>query len=146
MSNLLQFPRVLYASRVERGQLERAPLPRFCCDELAGRLVELSSVGGTASLKVAARRSVSGVISLSGPVSFRGLDVGPDMGLIDEPKLFLASEGDAPALQSLEVLSGGTREPRETLVLTGDAHGTDMLKGAIRQRVEDAILGFLERW
>ena len=102
-----------------------------------------ASMGATASLKVASRRSVSGVISLSGPVSFRGIDLREDMDRIDEPKLFLASEGDSVAVQSLEILSAGTPDPKEAITLSGDAHGTDMFKGAEGQRVKDAILEFL---
>lgn len=105
-----------------------------------------ASMGGTASLKVAARRSVSGVISLSGPVSFRGLDVALEMVFIEEPKLLLASATDILDRESLLTIWGLAPRPKETLVLLSNAHGTDMLKGAEAQRAKDAILAFLEKY
>ena len=103
-----------------------------------------ASMGGTASLKVAARRGVSGVVSISSPVSFRGLDVLQDVLRIQEPVLFIASEQDGPAHNSLVVLAGLTQSSVQTLVLPGTAHGTDILNGASGQKTKDAIIEFLD--
>lgn len=103
-----------------------------------------ASMGGTASLKVASRRSVSGVVSVSGPVVFQGLNVLQDVLRIQEPVLFIASERDGPAHDSLLLLSGLTQISSQTLVLPGTAHGTDILDGASSQSVRDAIMDFLE--
>ena len=105
-----------------------------------------ASMGGTASLKAGARRSVSGVVSLSAPMSFRGLDLEDDVARIDEPKLLLASAMDIPASESLLTLWELAPGPTDTFTLVSSAHGTDMLKGDEAQRAKDAILAFLERY
>ena len=105
-----------------------------------------ASMGGTASINVAARREVSGVISLSGAVEFRGLEALADVKQVQVPKLFIAAEGDRPARQSLETLYDSSPGAREFLVIEdSSAHGTDLLRGAEGRRVREEILGFLER-
>lgn len=103
-----------------------------------------ASMGGTASLKVASRRSVSGVVSVSSPIVFQGLNVLQDVLRIQEPVLFIASQLDGPSHDSLLLLSGLTQTPSQTLVLTGTAHGTDILNGESGQSLRDAIMDFLE--
>ncbi len=103
-----------------------------------------ASMGGTASLKVASRRSVSGVVSLSSPVSFQGLDAAPDVPNIEEPVLFIASEQDGPAHGSMLILADLAQASTQTLALPGTAHGTDILNGAFGQSARDAIMDFLE--
>ena len=117
-------------------------------EELGASSIVLTgaSMGGTASIKVAARREVSGVISLSGAVEFRGLEALADVKQVQVPKLFIAADGDQSARQSLETLYDSSPGEREFLVLAGSsAHGTDLLKGTESRRVREEILGFLER-
>lgn len=103
-----------------------------------------ASMGGTASLKVAARRSLSGVVSISSPVVFEGLNIMQDVLRIQEPVLFIASGLDGPAHESLLLLAGLKQTSSQTLVLPGAAHGTDILNGASGQIARDAIMDFLE--
>lgn len=105
-----------------------------------------ASMGGTASLKVAASNEVTGVISLSGPIEFQGLTVSEEIPRIKTPKLFIASEGDAPAVQASQQLFEQTPEPREIKIFTGNEHGTDILKGPHATEAEALILDFLKRY
>jgi len=92
-----------------------------------------ASMGGTAALKVAARDEfeglVGGVVAVSAPESFRGLVARDDVGSIEVPMLFVASEGDGSAVDSLESLYGRASGFKERQVYTGDAHGTALLEG-----------------
>jgi hypothetical protein len=103
-----------------------------------------ASVAGTASLKVASRRSVSGVVIVSSPVAFQGLNVLQDILHIQEPVLFMASGQDGPAHESVLLIAGLAETSAQTLVLPGIVHGTDMLDGTTHQSVRDAIMDFLE--
>ena len=49
-----------------------------------------ASMGGTASLKVASREDVAGVITLSAPWAIEGLDAQEDIKAVLAPKLFIA--------------------------------------------------------
>ena len=105
-----------------------------------------ASMGGTASINVAARREVSGVISLSGAVEFRGLEALPDVEQVRVPKLFIAADGDRSARQNLEAMVSTAPGESESLIIEGSsAHGTDLLKGAEGRKVKEEILGFLRR-
>jgi dienelactone hydrolase len=93
-----------------------------------------ASMGGTAALKVAARDEfdglVTGVVAVSAPESFQGLIASDDAGNIKVPIIFVASEGDGSAVDSLESLyekASGSSE-RQSYVYTGDAHGTELLQ------------------
>lgn len=105
-----------------------------------------ASLGGTASLKVAARERVAGVVTLSALMESRGLAVDQDVPRITAPKLFLASQRDTSASQSARDFTGLAQEPKQTIYRTGDSHGADMLKGDQGSPVKQAILQFLLRY
>lgn len=86
-----------------------------------------ASMGGTASIVVAAREEVSGVVTLSAPARFEGLDAEEAVAQVTEPKLFFASKDDPSAKSSLEELFKRAPDPKIQKVFNGDAHGTDML-------------------
>ena len=105
-----------------------------------------ASMGGTASLQVAAKVPVAGVVSLSAPVEFNGLDLANDR--ITVPVLLMASERDFSAVQSIEIMvangivSGPTAEK---IIYEGASdHGTAILDGENSAQAEKNILGFLE--
>ena len=104
-----------------------------------------ASMGGIASIKVAARRQVSGVVGLSAAAQFRGLEALEDAGQVDVPKLFIASKDDRSARLSMEALDGSSPGESEVLIIDGADQGTDMLKGSEGQRVKETTLSFLER-
>ena len=105
-----------------------------------------ASMGGTAALKVAARDEfdglVAGVVAVSAPESFRGLVAREDVGNIDVPMLFVASEGDGSAVDSLESLYERASGFKERQVYSGDAHGTELLEGAHADEFKTLLLDF----
>ncbi len=105
-----------------------------------------ASMGGTASLVAAAGGVpvVAGIVSISSPESFDGLDAGAVAGQITVPALFIASEEDDGAPQSARSLAAKTGSNTVTL-FPGDRHGTDLLTGPDAGAVEGLILGFLDR-
>jgi alpha/beta superfamily hydrolase len=106
-----------------------------------------ASMGGTASLKVAARDDlaevISGVVSVSAPESFRGLIVRDDVSRISVSILFVASEDDQPAAESLESLFERAGESRDRHLFSGSAHGTDLLEGDHAAEFKALLLGFI---
>jgi pimeloyl-ACP methyl ester carboxylesterase len=107
-----------------------------------------ASMGGTAALKVAARDEfdglVAGVVAVSAPESFQGLVASDDVGNIKVPIIFVASEGDGSAVDSLGSLyekASGSRE-RQRYVYTGDAHGTDLLQSDHAEEFKSLLLDF----
>jgi pimeloyl-ACP methyl ester carboxylesterase len=83
-----------------------------------------ASMGGTASLVVAAREYTDGVISLSSPDEIDSLSALDEVKDIDAPKFFIASRGDEHAAESAESLFERSPEPKEIRILDGKAHGT----------------------
>lgn len=102
-----------------------------------------ASMGGTASLIVAAREDVAGVVTVSAPAKFEGLDAETAVSEVTEPKLFIASEGDASAFSSLETLFEPAPDPKEQKVFEGSAHGTKLLGGDKAAELKAAIVAFL---
>ena len=106
-----------------------------------------ASMGGTASLKVAAREGVTGVVSLSAPVEFRGISVNGEQ--VRVPALLMATVGDQSAAISLDRMTeqgivGGPELTERVLFVNGNDHGTDMLKGDNGAAATQRILSFLE--
>ena len=105
-----------------------------------------ASMGGTASLKVAPRPDVAGVVTLSAPPLIENLDVRGDLRSISAPKLFIATRDDGFYARSASLLDQGSDDPKELHFLDGAAHGTDMLTGDSGPRAQGLILDFLGRY
>lgn len=118
---------------------------QFARQEGAERIVLLgASMGGTASLVVAAREDVDGVVTLSAPATFRGLVAPPEaLRAIEEPKLFVVAHGDRSPNATAQVLYAEARQPKRLLVVTGDEHGIPLIDGPQGEAVRTAILDFL---
>ena len=106
-----------------------------------------ASMGGTASLKVASREDVAGVVSLSAPVEFRGISLKGEQ--VRVPTLLMATVGDQSASKSLDKMTeqgivGGPELTERVLFVNGNDHGTDILKGENGAGATHSILGFLE--
>jgi len=102
-----------------------------------------ASMGGTASLIAAAQMEVAGVVAISAPAKFEGLDAEAVVGQVSERKLFIASKGDSSATTSLERLFERAPEPKEEEVFEGSDHGTNLLEGKYAAEVKAAIMAFL---
>ncbi len=108
-----------------------------------------ASMGGTAAIVVAADQpaggELAGVIALSAPAEFGGLDAQEVVGDVAVPLSLIASRGDTSARNSLETLAeGGSLPSDRTLVVEGKAHGTDMLTSDAGERVWQRLLAFLD--
>ena len=105
-----------------------------------------ASMGGTAALKVAAAQEVSGLVTVSAPLSFMGLDATADVARISAPKLFLASKSEAEGGgQAAQQLAQAATGPKDLYLFDGSAHGTDLLKGPnadlFKQKVAEFVQG-----
>jgi pimeloyl-ACP methyl ester carboxylesterase len=102
-----------------------------------------ASMGGTASLVVAARMSVAGVISISSPGQFPPLDAVETVGDITAPKLFITAEDDVPAFRSQEEFWEVSSGSKAQHIYDGDEHGTALLDGPHAADVKARLLAFL---
>jgi len=102
-----------------------------------------ASMGGTASLVVAARAPVDGVVSISSPAQFPPLDALESVGEIAAPKLFITAKDDVPAFRSQEELWELAREPKQQQIYEGDAHGTDLLDSPAAASLKAQVIAFL---
>jgi pimeloyl-ACP methyl ester carboxylesterase len=103
-----------------------------------------ASMGGTASLIAASRTDVNGIVTLSAPTTFMGLAAPPEvLAAIDEPKLFLAAEGDGSASESAMALYEGSSGAKRVEIVTGESHGTELLEGGQAEVVRNLILQFI---
>jgi esterase/lipase len=105
-----------------------------------------ASMGGTAVLKVAAQKDVNGVVSMSGPLNWvqMGLSAEEEIRLIEEPKLFMASEGDSSAKNSANLMYELSGEPKQIEIYPGSEHGTNMFLGENGEQVKQDIITFIE--
>ncbi len=117
-----------------------------------------ASMGGTACL-VAAQEisasqaspaqpspvgiSVTGVVTLSAPVEFKGLSAADSTARLGCPLLFIAAENDvgAEGAAALNQLA----PDGDIQIVPGDDHGTDLLSGAAANQVWDLLLTFLDQ-
>jgi len=107
-----------------------------------------ASMGGTASLVVAAREGVDvqAVITLSAPASIEGLVA--DASLLTQitaAKLFIAGVGDATAAADAETLYEQSPPPKRVEIVPSDDHGTDLLTGGQGEVVGRLIETSLEQ-
>jgi pimeloyl-ACP methyl ester carboxylesterase len=111
---------------------------RYMRDDLALAEIFLvgASMGGTASLVVASRERVAGVVSISSQAEFPPsgqsdvppLDAVEAVAKIRAPKLFITSEDDPPAARSQEELWIAAPPPKSQMVYEGSVHGTDLFQ------------------
>jgi pimeloyl-ACP methyl ester carboxylesterase len=106
-----------------------------------------SSMGGTAVLSAAARirPPVAGVVSLSGPATFQGVDAGAAVAQLRVPVLLVAAADDHPFVDDARALyrAAPTRDKR-LLVVGGGGHGTSLLEfGSDAPKVQAAVRRFI---
>jgi alpha-beta hydrolase superfamily lysophospholipase len=87
-----------------------------------------SGIGGTAALKVAARQDLAGVVTLSAPASYMGLNAQTDIAGITEPKLFIAVRSEAAAVTALNAFLQAASEPKQSQIFDGQFAGSDTLR------------------
>ncbi len=105
-----------------------------------------ASFGGTAALKVLAKETgVTGLVTVSAPVEFMGLDARNDVASVRGAKLFLAARNDGSAAGAVGFFMQNALDPKESQVFEGSAHASDLLEGATAQPFRQAVLAFLNR-
>ena len=103
-----------------------------------------ASMGGTASVIIASQGQVDGVITLSAPITFRGLDAS---GLsLQMPALFISSELDDDNQLSAQALYDSAGPDRAIDIVPGPAHGIGLLSSTQAPQVRDDIFKFLDRY
>ena len=104
-----------------------------------------ASMGGTAAIKVAARLDFAGVVTVSAPTSFRGLDARSDIVNVEEPTLFLASRDDGDAPAAAQFFAGNAPGVQGSALFEGAAHGTAILQSAAAPALKQLIIEFLSQ-
>ena len=87
-----------------------------------------ASMGGTVALAAAAKTPVDGVLSLSGPANFGGVDAETAVKTLTIPVLFAAGESDQPFADSARLLySECPSKQKRLLILPTGQHGVSLL-------------------
>jgi alpha-beta hydrolase superfamily lysophospholipase len=105
-----------------------------------------ASLGATAVLTAAPQLgdTLAGVISLSGPSSFGGLDAEEAVAGLRVPMLLLAAEGDGRFPQDARDLFRAAPDELDTLkLLPGFDHGTNLLRFDQAKETRRLVLSFL---
>lgn len=105
-----------------------------------------ASMGATASIRVASQQPVAGVVCISDPVSFRGLDAEGAIAKVKAPALFIATEEDGGGRYAVSArnLHQKARGKKDLLILSGSAHGTFLFQTPHKEQLERKILEFLK--
>ncbi len=105
-----------------------------------------ASMGGTASLILAAEKKVAGVVAISAPAEFQYLDALEPSKKITAPKLFISSEGDVPAIRSQEQFMEAAPDPKAQVVYPGEEHGTELFDSEYAGAFEAKLVAFLKQY
>lgn len=102
-----------------------------------------ASMGGTGAVAAAARRELLGVVTLSAPARFEGVDAVAAAGGVAEPMLLVAGEGDDGYVDQAREIAAATTGPAEVVPLPGSRHGTDLFTDHAAT-LTDLLVGFLD--
>ena len=104
-----------------------------------------ASMGGTAAIVTAAKEPVDGVITLSAPDLFRGLDASKAAKDVRVPLAMIAAKGDTSAEHTVETFKERSYvDPGQTLLVDGRAHGTDLLDSPEADQVRQMLFKMLD--
>jgi pimeloyl-ACP methyl ester carboxylesterase len=101
-----------------------------------------ASMGGTGALAAAADRDVAGVITLSAPADFMGVDAAAALAAANAPVLAVAAAGDEPYASDARSFAAAHPDRVDLLELAGRSHGTDLFFTE-SEALTAAILGFI---
>ena len=102
-----------------------------------------ASLGAEAAILVAAREPVAGIICISTPVSFGGLNVQDAIRKVRAPILFVTSADDPLVAGQPEILYRLAKAPKSFETFSGRAHGTAILHGPHSSELQNMILRFV---
>ena len=103
-----------------------------------------ASMGGTAAIVTAASEPVDGLLTLSAPGQFRGLDADAAVRHLDVPLAMIAASGDTSSELTLKTFEDKAFvDARWALLVDGNAHGTALLDSSGSARVMAKLFEFL---
>jgi pimeloyl-ACP methyl ester carboxylesterase len=103
-----------------------------------------ASMGAVACAKNAHEANVTGLGLVSSPRAFEGIEVaGNDLTGLDIPKLFLAAEDDEPAVTDTRTMHSWASSPKEIVLFSGNAHGTNLFDTDHKAELESALLDLI---
>ncbi|MFZ0659581.1 MAG: alpha/beta fold hydrolase [Candidatus Binataceae bacterium] len=102
-----------------------------------------ASMGSQAAIVVASRERFAGLILLSTPIEFQGLDVSDAIAKVKAPMLFVESADDPFVAGSSAILYKDARAPKAIHIFSGDAHGTEILLGPHGGELRAMMLQFI---
>lgn len=103
-----------------------------------------ASMGGTASVIVASAGAGDGLITLSAPMTFRGLNAGDSP--LTLPTLFISSQEDDDNQVSAQTFYENASGEKSIDILPGSAHGIGLLSSPQAPQVRADIFKFLDRY
>jgi dienelactone hydrolase len=102
-----------------------------------------ASLGAEAAILIAAREQVAGIICISTPISFGGLNVEQAIRDVRAPILFVTSANDPLVAGQPEILYRLAESPKSFEVFPGRAHGTAILFGPYGTELQTLMLRFI---
>lgn len=99
-----------------------------------------ASMGGTAALAAAAEHKLDGVVVVSAPLEFAGIDGLAAAASIEEPSLFIAAAEDRPYAADTAALADAA--DGRFVEYEGAAHGTDIVTEQ-REKISAQIVRFV---
>ncbi len=103
----------------------RAAIDLMAAEDVNRIVVIGASMGATAAVNVASEAELAGVVSLSAPANFMGLEAAGVASQVGEPLLVVAAEDDAPYADDARAIAEAA--PLPTLeILPGVSHGTNL--------------------
>jgi uncharacterized protein len=116
---------------------------QFLRPNVARIFIAGASLGAEAAILVGAREDVAGLICISTPTSFGGLDVTDSVRRVRAPILFVTSAGDPLVGGQPEILYRLAQAPKSIEVYPGTAHGTAILFGPYGAELKALMLRFI---
>ena len=120
---------------------------KAACDFMRLRAKHLfiagASMGADASLALASQYPVSGLILISAPVEFGGLNVYDADAKVKAPMLFVESTEDPFVAGNSAILYEHATAERSLKIYPGHEHGTEMLRGAHGVELRNLMLRFI---
>ncbi|MFN3217584.1 MAG: alpha/beta hydrolase [Acidimicrobiales bacterium] len=103
----------------------RAAIALMAGEDINRIVVIGASMGGTAAVNVAADAELAGVVTLSAPANFMGLEAAGVAVDVGEPLLAIAAEDDAPYADDARAITDAALTPI-LQILPGASHGTNL--------------------
>lgn len=102
-----------------------------------------ASMGSEAAIVVASSEQFAGLIPLSTPIEFQGLDVSGAIAKVKAPMLFIESAEDPFVAGQSAILYKDARAPKAIHIFPGDAHGAEILLGPHGGELRAMMLEFI---